>query len=54
MTVNQAIAFLLTVKAKAGGELPLYFDCPKCEASFTPDKVETVSVHVAGKKEPTR
>lgn len=51
MTVNEAIAFLLTVKAKAGGELPLYFDCPKCEAAFTPNKVETVSVHIPGKKE---
>ena len=51
MTVDEAIRWLNDIKAKSGGSLPLYFDCPKCEAAFTPDRAETVSVHISGKKE---
>lgn len=39
MTVDEAIKALETLRWKHGGDTPVYFDCPKCDASFTPDLV---------------
>ena len=54
MTVAQAIKWLQRIEAKHGGDVPVYFDCPKCAAAFTPTTLATAAVHVGtkGKEQP--
>jgi hypothetical protein len=46
MTLAEAIKWLQKIAAKHGGDVPIYFDCPKCEAAFTPTHLSAVAVHV--------
>ena len=45
MTISEAIFQLQGLEAKYG-KVNVYFDCPKCGSSFTPDSV-VVAVHAA-------
>lgn len=46
MTLAEAITWLQKIAAKHGVDVPIYFDCPKCEAAFTPTHLSAVAVHV--------
>jgi hypothetical protein len=50
MTIQQAITMLERAKAKHGGEVQVYFDCPHCREAFTPSTLVTEAVHVAAEK----
>lgn len=47
MTITEAIAWLQRIEAKHGGDVLVYFDCPKCDAAFTPTTLATAAVHVS-------
>ena len=50
MTIDQYIEVLKNIKKKYGN-VEVYFDCPKCENSFSPNKVVALAAHVTeGKK----
>ena len=49
MTIAEAIKWLQRIEAKHGGNTLVYFDCPKCEAAFTPTTLATATVHVGTK-----
>lgn len=46
MTIAEAIKWLEKIQAKHGADLLVYFDCPKCNAAFTPTTLATAAVHV--------
>lgn len=50
MTIDEAIKHLETVRAKTpgkdGGAIEVYFDCPFCEKSFTPNVLVKQAVHL--------
>lgn len=48
MKIDAAIAQLERVKAKHGN-VEVYFDCPKCRESFTPNTVVGSAVHLTQK-----
>lgn len=48
MTIQQAIDWLERVKAKYGGAVPVFFDCPHCGIAYTPDELAAESVHISG------
>jgi len=47
MTVHQAIELLTKISQKHGN-VELFFDCPRCNLSFSPDKVVAAAVHLTG------
>lgn len=49
MTVTEAIEQLTKIAAKHGS-VEVYFDCPECGKSFTPNAVVTAAVHLGGTK----
>lgn len=49
MTINQAINSLLKLRDKHG-DVAVYFDCPKCAQSFTPNVAVAVAVHLTESK----
>jgi uncharacterized protein (UPF0212 family) len=49
MTIDKAIAQLETIKSRHGN-VEVYFDCPKCGQSFTPNVLVTLAVHITEKK----
>ncbi len=50
MTIKEAIKRLEEIKKKLSEDTEVFFDCPKCLISFTPDKVVNVAVHFQDKK----
>ena len=46
MTIREAIARLTKIAEKHGEETVVYFDCPKCQASFTPNTTVAVAAHL--------
>lgn len=49
MTLSQAIDKLISLR-HTYGDISVYFDCPKCDNSFTPNKVVTMAVHLTEEK----
>lgn len=45
MNISDAIARLKKLEAKHGN-VEVYFDCPKCGQSFTPNTTVAVAVHL--------
>lgn len=45
MTIDDAIEKLRKLGAQHGGQVQVFFDCPKCVA-FMPDMVGTAAVHI--------
>lgn len=50
MTINEAIKRLDSMKKEYGGDTLVYFDCPKCNFAFEPDKLVATAVHLTEKK----
>lgn len=48
MLLSEAIR-RMTAQMKAHGDVEVYFDCPKCGSSFTPNTVVGVAVHLTEK-----
>lgn len=44
MNIQHAIELLVALRTKHGGDIKVYFDCPTCKTSFSPDYVETVAM----------
>ena len=51
MTISEAIALLDKVKLKHG-DVEVYFDCPFCLKSHTPNTVTTLAAHLTAKLTP--
>jgi hypothetical protein len=51
MTIIQAIIQLGKLRDKYGDDIAVYFDCPNCNKSFSPDKVVTTAVHLTQDKQ---
>lgn len=49
MTIAEAVRRLQEIASKHG-DTEVYFDCPKCGTSFTPNRVVTMAVHLTEKK----
>ena len=47
MTIQQAIQRLQAMDKKLGNTL-VYFDCPKCGVSFTPNRLVSLAAHFTG------
>jgi hypothetical protein len=45
MHISEAIDELKALKAKHGN-IEVFFDCPKCRESFTPNSTVAVAVHM--------
>lgn len=45
MTISQAISHLQDLRKKHG-DVEVYFDCPDCFKSFTPNRTVAVAVHL--------
>lgn len=55
MTINEAINALEVLRGKHGADVQVYFDCPHCTQSFTPDVAAAKRenrVTIPGKREP--
>lgn len=52
MNIREAIARLQALEQKHGN-VPVYFDCPKCGQSFTPNTTVAVAVHLTEVTPPT-
>lgn len=50
MTIKVAIAWLQSLEVRHGSLNNVYFDCPDCKKSFSPDTVETSAVHITATK----
>ncbi len=53
MRIIDAIKALERIKRQHGEDVNVFFDCPECHKSFTPNMAvaaATVAVHVGGKK----
>jgi uncharacterized C2H2 Zn-finger protein len=50
MTINRAIEHLKEIQARHG-DIEVYFDCPNCKQSFTPDVVVPVIIAHARKSQ---
>ena len=46
MNISEAIFHLQKLEA-LHGKVEVYFDCPKCGSSFTPNTAVAVAVHMA-------
>jgi hypothetical protein len=49
MKITDAVERLLKLREKHGEDVEVYFDCPWCGKSFTPDKVVGAAVHLTSK-----
>ena len=49
MTIREAIDLLAKIAAKHGDAPQVYFDCPRCLHSFTPNVVATPAIHLSAK-----
>lgn len=45
MTISK-IQLILAELLKKHGDIDVYFDCPKCNNAFLPNKIVTVAVHL--------
>lgn len=54
MNIRQAIAWLSSLEEKHGPDVAVYFDCPNCLHSFTPNTVETAAVHLTAQPKADR
>lgn len=45
MTINEAMNRLMDLKSQLGGDIEVFFDCPKCKESFTPSYIATIAIH---------
>jgi len=52
MTIKDAIHNLEQIRRVDGDAIVVYFDCPHCERSFTPDRVDRVVKVTAAKTAP--
>lgn len=50
MTIAETIKRLEEIKNKFGGDIEVYFDCPKCKESFTPSYIATIAIHFEAEK----
>lgn len=39
------------LEGKHGGGIKVYFDCPTCKLSYTPDYLATSAIHMTVKKD---
>ena len=53
MTITEAIDQLQKQRATYG-EVEVYFDCPQCGESFTPNRVVAVAVHLTTRKKTSK
>lgn len=51
MTITQAMQLLESLKKHHGGQVEIYFDCPRCGSSFSPDKAITQGLHMSARPE---
>ena len=49
MTISQ-MQEILTKLSQKHGNIEVFFDCPKCNESYTPNKVATIAVHMKEEK----
>jgi len=49
MKIEEAIGYLRVLAGKYGN-VDVYFDCPKCGSSYTPNTVGTAAVHISPEK----
>ncbi len=49
MTIRQAIDWLAKLEQQHGSKVIVYFDCPDCKRSFTPDYVATPAVRITAR-----
>lgn len=49
MTIQKAIDLLEKLR-KEYGNVEVFFDCPDCAKSFTPDLITAVAIHITQKK----
>jgi hypothetical protein len=45
MTIEDAIAKLLSMKKNYGDNIQIFFDCPNCNQSFTPGILVAQAIH---------
>jgi len=48
VTLKRAVDFINAMIKKHGEEVKLYFDCPHCKQSFSPDFLEAKAIHLTG------
>ncbi len=50
MTIKQALDWLEVLQKRHGPMTEVFFDCPKCDMSYTPTTVEAQAVHLRVEK----
>ncbi len=50
MKIRDAIVRLQDLMNAHGPDTPVYFDCPTCGISFTPEAIATQAIHLKGEK----
>lgn len=50
MNIKQAIEWLQSLENKHGSSTFIYFDCPNCEKSYSPDKIVAQAIHITTEK----
>ena len=50
MNIKEAIERLEEIRKIQGDHCQVYFDCPKCKESFSPNTVVKMAVHLVEKK----